>query len=181
MLRHRWSKQKSLIWEFRLYVVPEGCPLIEYKESSSFVSFPGANWVLSNLEIQLWSNCPALIWKLEGAGWFNPTDVENSSKEGRGYTKTNLNSSTCLEVARPRKSIPTLCPRKRRNSLGSVNSKVGTWAQPVIYSSKRLNPTAQGWPPCLRNLATVVMLIEDALKLFSGGKLFLPATKWNNS
>ena len=29
-------------------------------------------------------------------------------KEGRGYTKTGLNSGTCLEVARPRKSIPTL-------------------------------------------------------------------------
>ena len=60
--------------------------------------------------------------------WFNPTDVGNSSKEGRGYTKRSLNSSICLEVARPRKSIPTLCPWKERNSLGSVSSKVRTWA-----------------------------------------------------
>ena len=60
-------------------------------------------------------------------GWFNPTGVGNSSKEGRGYTKTSLNSNTCLEVAGPRKSIPTLCPWKGRNSLGGVNSKVGTW------------------------------------------------------
>ena len=61
-------------------------------------------------------------------GWFNPTDVDNSSKEGRGCTKTILSSSTCFEVSRPRKSIPTLSPQKRRNSLGSVNSKVRTWA-----------------------------------------------------
>ena len=61
-------------------------------------------------------------------GWFNSTDVRNSSKEGRDYTKTSLNSSTCLEVARPRTSIPTLCPQKRRNSLGSINSKIGIWA-----------------------------------------------------
>ena len=54
--------------------------------------------------------------------------VGNSSKEGRGYTKTSLNSGTCLEVARPRKSIPTLCPLKRGNSLGNVNSKVRIWA-----------------------------------------------------
>ena len=60
--------------------------------------------------------------------WFNPTDVGNSSKEGRGSIKTSLNSGTCLEVARPRKSIPTVCPWKRGNSLGSVNSKVGIWA-----------------------------------------------------
>ena len=52
----------------------------------------------------------------------------NSSKEGRGYTKTGLNSGTCLEIARPRKSIPTLFPWKRGNSLGTVNSKVGIWA-----------------------------------------------------
>ena len=60
--------------------------------------------------------------------WFNPTDVGNSSKEGRGYTKTSLNSSAYLEVARPRKSITTLCLQKRRTSLGNINLKVGTWA-----------------------------------------------------
>ena len=60
--------------------------------------------------------------------WFNPTDVRNFSKEGRGYTKISLNSGTCLEVSRARKSIPSLCPWKRRNSLGSINSKIGIWA-----------------------------------------------------
>ena len=31
--------------------------------------------------------------------------------------------------------------------------------------------------PCLQNLAAIAVLIEDALKLSLGGKLFLPATK----
>ena len=35
MLRHRWSRQRSLTWEFRLHMGPRGCPLIGYKESSS--------------------------------------------------------------------------------------------------------------------------------------------------
>ena len=35
--------------------------------------------------------------------------------------------------------------------------------------------------PCLQNLAAIAVLIEDALKLSLGGKLFLPATKRNNS
>ena len=61
-------------------------------------------------------------------GWFNLTDVGSSTKEGTGYTKRGLNSSTCLEVARSRKRTPTLCPWKGMNSLGRVNSKVGTWA-----------------------------------------------------
>ena len=34
---------------------------------------------------------------------------------------------------------------------------------------------------CFRNLAAIAVLIEDALKLSLGGKLFLPATKRNNS
>ena len=100
---------------------PGGCPLIGYKESSSCPP--------PRLEInQLWSNCPALIWQLKGTGWFNPTDVGNFTKDGRGYTETSLNSSNHLEFARPRKTIPTLCPWKRGNSLGNVNSKVGIWA-----------------------------------------------------
>ena len=30
----RWSRQRSLTWEFRLHMGPGGCPLIGYKESS---------------------------------------------------------------------------------------------------------------------------------------------------
>ena len=33
--RHRWSRQRSLTWEFRLHTDPGGCPLTGYKESSS--------------------------------------------------------------------------------------------------------------------------------------------------
>ena len=182
--------------------------------------------------------------------WFNPIDMGTSSKGGRGYTKTSLNPSTCLEVARPRKSISTMwseshsvvsdslrlqglyspwnspdqntgvdsqslllgifptqelnrsllhCWRilyqlsyqespfqlhvhkKGGNSLGSVNWKVGTWVPASSLLSKRLNPTTRGWPPCLWNLADIAVLIEDALKLSLEAKLFLQATKWNNS
>ena len=35
VLRHRWLRQRSLTWEFRLHMGPGGSPLIGYKESSS--------------------------------------------------------------------------------------------------------------------------------------------------
>ena len=35
VLRHRWSRQRSPTWEFRLHMGPGGCPLIGYKEFSS--------------------------------------------------------------------------------------------------------------------------------------------------
>ena len=114
---------------------------------------------------------PTFIWKLKGTRWFNPTDVGNSSKEGRGYTKPGLNSGTCLEVDRPRKSISTLCPWKRGNSLGSVNSKVGVWAPACSLLIQEAWSNYPRGRPCLRNLAAIAIMIEDALKLSFGGKL----------
>ena len=124
-----------------------------------------------------------LYESLKGMGWFNPREVGNSSKEGRDYTKTSLNSGTCLEVAGPRKSIPILCPQKGRNSLGSVNSKVGTWTPACSLFIQ------QAQPNCLR-LAFLPSKScsywnpnRRCFKIFFGGQInyFLPATKWNNS
>ena len=103
--------------------------------------------------------------------WFNPTDVGNSSKEGRGYTKTGLNSGTCFEVARPRKSIPTLCPWKRGNSLGSVNSKVGIWAPACSLFIQEARSNRLRLVSCFWNLTAIAIIIEDALKISFGGKL----------
>ena len=104
--------------------------------------------------------------------WFNPTDVGNSSKEGRACNKTSLNSSNCLEVARPRKAFQLFVHEKEGKTLGVLTQRLGPEPQPVAYLSKRLDPTAWGWPPCLRNLAAIAILIEDALKLSLGDKQF---------
>ena len=39
------------------------------------------------------------------------------------------------------------------------------WKRPVAYLSKRLDPVAAGWPPCLRIIAATALLIRDADKL----------------
>ena len=54
---------------------------------------------------------------------------------------------------------------------GVVTQMLGPEPQPVAYLSKKLDPTTRGWPPCLRNLAAIAIMIEDALKLSFGGKL----------
>jgi len=68
--------------------------------------------------------------------------VGNTSKEGRGYTKTGLNSSIRLEVVRPRKSFQLYVHEKEGIALGVLTQMLGPEPQSVAYFSKRLNPTA---------------------------------------
>ena len=48
------------------------------------------------------------------------------------------------------------------------------------WSLSVLLPSWEDIFPCLWNLAAIAVFIEDTLKLSFGGKLFLPATKWNS-
>ena len=49
-------------------------------------------------------------------------------KKAEATLKQALTRAPALRLPDPEKSIPTLCPWKRGNSFGSVNSKVGIWA-----------------------------------------------------
>ena len=95
----------------------------------------------------------------------------NSSEGGRGYTKTSLNSSTRLEVARPRKSFQLYVHEKEGIALGVLTQRLGPEPQRIAYLSKRLNPVDRLNPPCLQNIAAIVILIADSLKLYFEGKL----------
>lgn len=39
---------------------------------------------------------------------------------------------------------------------------VGPWQQPVTYLSKKLDPVAAGWSPCLKALTATVLLVKEA-------------------
>ena len=46
---------------------------------------------------------------------------------------------------------------------------------PVAHLSKRLDPVASGWPPCLRMIAAVALMVKDADKLTLGQELHITA------
>jgi hypothetical protein len=52
--------------------------------------------------------------------------------------------------------------------LGVLTQPLEPWNQPVYYLSKKLDPVASGWSPCLRAVAAVVLLIRKADKLTLG-------------
>ena len=90
-----------------------------------------------------------LYESLKGQDNSIPLIVGNSSTGGRGYTKTGLNSGTCLEVARSKKAFQLHVHEREGIALGLLTQRLGSEPQPVAYLSKRLGPTTEGWSPCL--------------------------------
>ena len=99
-----------------------------------------------------------------------------TQKKAEAPLKQALTQALALRLPDPEKAFQLYVHEKEGIALGVFTQMLGPEPQPVAYLSKRLDPTTQGWPPCLRNLAVVTM-IENALKLSFGGKLFLPDTK----
>ncbi|XP_076416501.1 uncharacterized protein LOC143270452 [Peromyscus maniculatus bairdii] len=54
---------------------------------------------------------------------------------------------------------------------GVLVQRLGPWKRPVAYLSKKLDPVAAGWPPCLRMVAAIAVLLKDVGKLTLGQPL----------
>jgi len=67
--------------------------------------------------------------------------VGNSSKEGRGYTKTGLTQAPALRLPDPEKAFQLYVHEREGIALGVLTQRLGSEPQPVAYLSKRLNPT----------------------------------------
>ena len=85
--------------------------------------------------------------------------------------KEALTQALALRLPDPEKALQLYVHEKEGIALGVLTQRLGSEPQPVAYLSKKLDPTAQVWPPCLLNLVAIEIMIEDALKLSFGGKL----------
>ena len=92
-------------------------------------------------------------------------------KKAEATLKQALIQAPALRLPDPEKAFQLYVREREGIALGVSTQRLGSEPQPVAYLSKRLNPTAQGCPPLLRNLAAIAIMIEDALKLSFGGKL----------
>jgi hypothetical protein len=55
--------------------------------------------------------------------------------------------------------------------IGVLTQPLGSWNWAVAYLSKKLDPVASGWPPCLWALTTAVLLIQETDKLTLGQQI----------
>jgi len=56
-------------------------------------------------------------------------------------------------------------------ALGMLAQHLRSWKQPVRYFPNQLDNTNKGWPGCLRAVAAMVLLIQEAQKLTMGQKI----------
>ena len=84
-------------------------------------------------------------------------------KEAEATLKQALTQAPALRLPDPEKAFQLYVHEREGIALGVLTQRLGSEPQPVAYLSKRLDPTARGWPPCLRNLAAIAVLIGDSL------------------
>ena len=100
-----------------------------------------------------------------------PVRWETPQKKAETTLKQALTQAPALRLPDPEKAFQFYAHKKEGIALGVLTQRLEPEPQPVAYLSNRLNQTAWGWPSCLRNLAAIGILIEDALKFSLGGKL----------
>ena len=86
-----------------------------------------------------------------------------------------LQNAPTLRLPDPGKALQLYVHEKEVIALGVLTQRLGPEPQPVAYLSKRLASPAQGWLPCLQNLAAMAVQTEDALKLSFGANYFYQA------
>ena len=70
---------------------------------------------------------------------------------------------------------------KDKVAMGVLSQTMGAWDRPVAYLSKPMDSVAAGWPGCLRTVAMVASLVQEATKLTSGQDLIIKVPHEVNS
>uniref|UniRef100_A0A8C3VSJ0 Reverse transcriptase/retrotransposon-derived protein RNase H-like domain-containing protein n=1 Tax=Catagonus wagneri TaxID=51154 RepID=A0A8C3VSJ0_9CETA len=85
--------------------------------------------------------------------------------------KTALLSAPALGLPDVSKPFHLFIDENKGIAKAVLTQSLGPWPRPVAYLSKRLDPVAAGWPPCLRMIAATALMVKDADKLTLGQEL----------
>ncbi|XP_055459968.1 uncharacterized protein LOC129674107 [Psammomys obesus] len=82
--------------------------------------------------------------------------------------KEALITSPALGLPDLNKPFELFVDEKQGYAKGVLTQRLGPWRRPIAYLSKKLDPVASGWPPCLRMVAAIALLTKDSSKLTMG-------------
>uniref|UniRef100_A0A8U7P097 Uncharacterized protein n=1 Tax=Corvus moneduloides TaxID=1196302 RepID=A0A8U7P097_CORMO len=85
--------------------------------------------------------------------------------------KCELMQAPGLGIPDVTKPFLLLSHERQGLALGLLAQKLGPYRRPVAYFSKQLDAVSQGWPPCLRAVAAVILNIEEARKFTLGQQI----------
>ena len=85
--------------------------------------------------------------------------------------KRALMTAPALGLPDLNKGFQLFVHERQHIALGILPEYLGSWKRPVGYFSKQLDTVSEGWPSCLRAVAAMVMLIQEARKLTLGHKM----------
>lgn len=89
--------------------------------------------------------------------------------------KRALLSPPALGLPDITKPFELFVDEKHGFAKGVLTQRLGPWKRPIAYLSKKLDSVASGWPPCLRMVAAIALLVKDAAKLTLGQPLTMTA------
>nr|XP_034365496.1 uncharacterized protein LOC117713397 [Arvicanthis niloticus] len=90
---------------------------------------------------------------------------ESEHQEAFEAIKRALLNSPALGLPDLTKPFDLFVDEKQGYAKGVLTQKLGPWRRPVAYLSKKLDPVAAGWPPCLKMVAAIALLLKDSMKL----------------
>lgn len=104
-----------------------------------------------------------------------PFQWKEEQQQAFDNIKKALLSAPALSLPDMTKPFTLYVDENKGVAKGVLTQKLGPWKKPVAYFSKKLDNVAAGWPPCLRMIAAVAVLVKDSDKLTLGQPLTIVA------